>query len=230
MCYHDNRYLSEAHRYRPALLLAPIVFNENKSIFNACVPQLSLMDESADALADQQHLFSYAGKVCDLHSGHEDMIGLNSDVSEAYDRISPNEEQVCIPYYDIDTKWRSVTVGNPSQLFNKYDRMSNDGQFIECGVHVGNTECQKRILEICKIEVNPTNDCTTADKYDNGCSQKISQAIKVPEEPFLLFLSHFETCVPFSRVSDLVERTFEQFPEISYEFVAEECMVSDILS
>ena len=66
--------------------------------------------------ADQRHLFSFASEIYDLYRNQDGTVDLNTDISDTYDRISPNEEQVCIPYYDIDTKWRSVTVGNPLQL------------------------------------------------------------------------------------------------------------------
>ena len=184
----------------------------------------SLMDESTVASADQRHLFSFASEIYDLYRNQDGTVDLNTDISDTYDRISPNEEQVCIPYYDIDTKWRSVTVGNPLQLLTRHERLNSDDLQSGQIVHVE----RKGISNIHRIEVCPTDELSPTNKYRSDRLQERNHVIKIPEEPFLLLLSHFETCVPFLHVSDLIERTFEEFPEISYEFIAEECLVSEI--
>ena len=174
--------------------------------------------------ADQRHLFSFASEVYDLYRNQDGTVDFNPDISDTYDRISPNEEQVCIPYYDIDTKWRSVTVGNPSQLLIRHERLNSDDSQSGKRVHLE----RKSISNIHGIEVSPTDELSPANKYRSDRPQETNHDVRIPEEPFLLFLSHFETCVPFRHFSDLIERTFEEFPEISYEFVAEECLVSEI--
>ena len=185
------------------------------------------MEEITTSDKEQQHLFSYADEIYDLFQSHEDSVDFVSDNSDwCDDRISPRLDQVCLPYYDIETKWRSVSIENPSQLLNRSDRINND--FAQKGL-TGLADLKstpKRPSNIYRIEVTPSEEHYTSDEYNNDRLKALALDIKVPEEPYLLFLSHFETCVPFHRVSDLIERTFDQFPEISFEFVAEECVVS----
>ena len=182
------------------------------------------MDDSTVANADQRHHFSFASEVYDLYRNHDGAVDFNPDIPDTYDRISPKEEQVCIPYYDIDTKWRCVAIGNPLQLLSRHERLSSDD--LQFGKKIDLES--KSVPSIYKIEVFPTDKGNSVDDYDPDRLQNRNHAINIPEEPFLLFLSHFETCVPFGHVSDLIERTFELFPEISYEFVAEECLVSNL--
>ena len=187
------------------------------------------MEEITTFANDQQHLFSFADEVYDLFQSQDDTIIFQADITDSNnDRISPRIDQVCIPYYDIDTKWRSVSVGNPSQLLNRLDGPSSEAEHKGLMGHaVADLKSSPKIpSNIYRIEVTPSEEHYTSDEYNNDRLKALALDIKVPEEPYLLFLSHFETCVPFHRVSDLIERTFDQFPEISFEFVAEECVVS----
>lgn len=179
---------------------------------------------------EQQHLFSYADEIYDFQNidGPSDF---GSDNSDSYnDRISPPLDQVCIPYYDIDTKWRSVSVGNPSQLLSRSDEIHNDVANRGLTAPVDLKSTPKRPSNIYRIQVSAGEEHYTCNENTDDVARKQALDIKVPEEPYLLFLSHFETCVPFHRVSDLIERTFDQFPEISFEFVAGECVVSSIIA
>jgi hypothetical protein len=79
---------------------------------------------------------------------------------------------------------------------------------------------------------NDTSKIAHIDRFDQSNTRKnddyhvLIEEVKVPEEPFLLFLTHFVTCVPLTNVKEFIEMAFNKFPEISFEFIPGKFKVS----
>ena len=154
------------------------------------------------------HSFSFKGE---LYEGFHDGV---SDFHSDYltDRQSPSADQVYVPYYDIDTKWRSISVAHPSpSLFRAHGHVVNDGSKRS---HPDPVKCHaKKIF-----------DSSVASSTEIGSSTSVNEA-KAPSQPFLLMKTHFETNSSLKCIKATIRDAFALFPEISYD-VEVDCTVS----
>lgn len=156
--------------------------------------------------SEKPHSFSYRNEI----------LKLNEDESiDYYARISPPVDPVLsfstlsVESY-FDTKWRSISL--TSQLFSS----AYKSRRYEHNVKGKNINDQT-----IPYEISHQKQSYVVELIPNT----LRDEIKAPGLPFLLLSSHFETCIPKINVTESVEYTFNQFPEISYEFVEEKCMV-----
>ena len=174
------------------------------------IPQKSLPCPSPSSpILHSQALFSFADESFSLvgdqtkqgELGHHHAF--SSAASNQY-RVSPSDDQVYLPYYDLDTKWRSVAVAhqNPNLSTSGHNMLEKQHKKTTC----------------------PGYDEKLHDMSSSCESDKIG-FVQAPEQPILLTSTHFHTNVPLSCVLSNVERALLHFSEVSFEMFPDSCKV-----
>ena len=163
--------------------------------------QKSLPCSSSPALHKNETLFSFA----DESLGHHAFS--SSSASNQY-RVSPSFDQVYLPYYDLDTKWRSVAVARQSPTLSTS----------------GHNMLEKHF----KTTTSPGHEDKLHDT-SSSCSSSSdpnkTEFVQAPKQPTLLTSTHFHTNVPLSCVLSNVERALGHFAEVSFEMFPDSCKV-----
>lgn len=168
------------------------------------------------------HSFSFNGES--FEGFHDGVSDFHSDYLT--DRQSPSADQVYVPYYDIDTKWRSISLAHPSPaLFRAHGHGNNDsvkkGQVDRVDLVKGHSKKNYNANFATAIETVPStffNDISR-DQFKDGSDAR------APSQPFLLMNTHFETSKNLSVIKETIREAFASFPEISYD-VEVDCTVS----
>lgn len=153
------------------------------------------------------HSFSFRGEL--FEGFREGVSDFHSDYLT--DRQSPSADQVYVPYYDIDTKWRSISVAHPSPaLFRTHGHAVND-------------DIKRSHADLVKCHTKKNFDSSVASSTEVGSSTSFNEA-KAPSQPFLLMNTHFETSANLQSIKATIREAFALFPEISYD-VEVDCTV-----
>ena len=163
--------------------------------------QTNIPHSSPSILHKSEALFSLSDESFSLEQSKQGsgLLGhhaFSSSISSNQYRVSPSYDQVYLPYYDLDTKWRSVAVAHQNP------NLSTSGH---------------HVLE--KLHDKRNNSLSSSSESD-----KIG-FVQAPEQPILLTSTHFHTNVPLSCVLSNVERALLHFSEIAYEKFPDCCKV-----
>lgn len=167
--------------------------------------------------AEENHLYSFQG---DAFDGFE--TDYNSEyLSSNFDRVSPSADQVYVPYLDIDTKWRSISIAHPSPALFRAHGSVTDGSKRSLVDRVDHVKSHP------KKHVNAIEIITSSRLNDFGAnSSNFISNNKAPSQPFLLMPTHFGTKSSLEVIMLSIRAVLSDFPEISFECVADECSVS----
>jgi hypothetical protein len=167
--------------------------------------------------AEENHLYSFQG---DAFDGFE--TDYNTEyLSSNFDRVSPSADQVYVPYLDIDTKWRSISIAHPSPALFRAHGSAADG------LKRGLVDRVDHVKSHPKKHVNAIEIITSGRLNDFGSkSSNFVSNNKAPSQPFLLMPTHFGTKASLEVIMLSIRDVLSDFPEISFECVAEECSVS----
>jgi hypothetical protein len=176
-------------------------------------------------LVRSTHSFSYA---------KESFIGgssgyFNSDYDETNysgPNRSPSADQIFVPSYDLDVKWRSLAVAHHSPSVFEYHGHSHDMKrgFIQRPdlKKANNTKKFNGANVPNKIEIIATPNCY----LDLLTSEKKCCGSEPPIQHFDLLPANFEINCSLEAITESIEQAFFNFPGISYEYVADEFYVS----
>lgn len=167
--------------------------------------------------AEENHLYSFQGEAFE---GFE--ADYNADfLSSNFDRVSPSADQVYVPYLDIDTKWRSISIAHPSPALFRAHGSVNDAskRGLVDRVDIYKNHPKKHNSNV--IEIIPSNRINGINSVSKG-----SSGSSAPAQPFLLMPTHFETGAALDDIMLTVRKVLNEFPEISFASVAGEFSVS----
>ena len=122
-------------------------------------------------------------------------------------RQSPSADQVYVPYYDIDTKWRSISVAHPAPAFFR----AHNGNDI---LKRGHTDAVKGLAKK-NFNANVTNTIEVIPSTIRSQPHAAPES-KAPSQPFLLMNTHFETTLCIETIKATIVEALNIFPEVSF--------------
>lgn len=171
--------------------------------------------------AEENHLYSFQGEAFEGFEADYSADFLSSN----FDRVSPSADQVYVPYLDIDTKWRSISIAHPSPALFRAHGSVNDAskRGLVDRVDIFNKNHPKKHSPNV-IEIIPSSRINGINSISKGISGSTA-----PSQPFLLLPTHFETGASLDDIMLTVRKVLNEFPEVSFASVAGEFSVSIIL-
>jgi hypothetical protein len=170
----------------------------------------------------EQHLFSYAQQTFETGSSGY----FTSEYEESNYSRSPSADQIFVPLFDMDTKWRSLAVAHHSpSIFESHGNNHELKRGFVQRPELKKTNIAKKSSGANvpnKIEIIVTPNCY----LDLLISENGS---KPPTQYFDLLPANFEINCSLEVITESIEQVFINFPGISYEYVADEFCVSFII-
>lgn len=164
---------------------------------------------------EKNHSYSFQ---CDVFEGFD--ADCNTEFScYAFDRVSPSADQLYVPYPDIDTKYRSISVAHPSQTLFRAHGSATDAS------KRGLVDRNDLFKSHAKKHTSQTFEVIPSTRQEASLLSDISSHYKAPPQPFLLMPSHIEINAPLDDIMYTIKNVLTEFPEISFECIGDECMV-----
>ena len=166
----------------------------------------------------EESVFSYADESFILAGDYVDDFSPNDFFANDYDcRISPPISQVYQPFYDLDTKWRSVATLSPHQSFSRPSYAQDNSNEVNS-------------IEHDKIPNNTIKNNNGDNKFKIELSSEGSQLdgalYKAVEQPLYLVPTHFHTYVPLKCIVRLIKKSLSTISELSFQMnTDQECSV-----
>lgn len=171
-----------------------------------------------ESIEISRQFFSYADESFVLMPEQPDVLTVSDIFAEK--RISPSIEEIYVPsHHDLDIKWKSVSVPyqpSPIKLAYPYG-------------------AQKSQLPQLKRYNSTGKSSSFKDRYFNAPYGAVSDIYvypgqieepRAPEKPLFLVPTRFETSIPLNCITPLIERALFSFPEVSFQTISEDFMVS----